>query len=139
VSKKSEQSARKEARKTRGKKAYRRGLWAEGFCRAVLWLKGYRIVAARYKTRHGEIDLIVARGRTLAFVEVKARPDAARAGEAISRPQQERLARAASAFLARARGLSFYDVRFDAMLVLPWRWPVHIQGAFVPSETSFSA
>lgn len=116
----------------RGLTAYKRGHGAETLCRIALWLKGYRIIASRYKTHQGEIDLIALRGRTLAFIEVKARPDVRQASEAVSAHQKVRLARTGSLFLARQRGFSGFDVRFDVMLVLPWRWPIHIQNAFEP-------
>ena len=50
-----------------------RGLRAETLALIVLMLKGYRPLARRYAAAGGEIDLIVARGDTIAFVEVKAR------------------------------------------------------------------
>ena len=36
-------------------------------------LKGYRILARRYRTPHGEIDIVARRQQLIAFVEVKAR------------------------------------------------------------------
>ncbi len=114
----------------RGEASYRRGLWAEALCRLALRLKFYRIIASRAKTPLGEIDLIAARGRSLAFIEVKARPEEAVAAEAVSCRQKERISRAARAFLARHPFYATYDMRFDVMLVLPRRWPRHIQNAF---------
>ncbi|MFA6279608.1 MAG: YraN family protein [Bdellovibrionales bacterium] len=122
----------KTTKEQRGLSAHRRGHWAETLCRVALWSKGYRIIATRYKTHQGEIDLIVMRGKTLAFIEVKARPDTRQASEAVSDHQKVRLARTGSLFLARQRGFSGFDIRFDVMLVLPWHWPVHIQNAFEP-------
>ena len=54
-------------------KAYRRGLFAETVAALLLRLKGYAIVARRYKTPVGEIDLVALKGKRLAFVEVKRR------------------------------------------------------------------
>ena len=54
-------------------KAYRRGHRGEWLAAAALLLKGYRIVARRYRTRLGEVDLIARRGRLVLFVEVKVR------------------------------------------------------------------
>src|SRR5215216_6428773 len=56
---------------------------------AALMLKGYRPLARRYAAVGGEIDLIMARGRTIAFVEVKARPQADVASEAIGARKRE--------------------------------------------------
>ena len=80
--------------------AERHGHRSEAIAAWWLRLKLYRIVARRYRTAAGEIDLIVRRGRTLVFVEVKARADFRVAAEAVSPRQQHRIARAASQFLA---------------------------------------
>jgi len=93
-------------------------------------LKGYRIIASRYRTPLGEIDIVAARGRVLALVEVKARSSRRAAAEALSQHQQERLQRAAAAFLARYPFFNQHSTRFDLMLVTPWRWPHHIIGAW---------
>ena len=53
--------------------AFFRGHSAERFAAMVLLLKGFRIVARRYRTRLGEIDLIARRGNLVLIVEVKAR------------------------------------------------------------------
>ena len=66
--------------------AERRGRRAETLAAWYLRLKGYRILARRYRTPVGEIDLIVRRGRLVAFVEVKRRPTEAEAAEAVTRP-----------------------------------------------------
>ena len=122
----------KSSRSQRGLVAYKRGHFAEWLCLLSLWLKGYKIIATRYKTHQGEIDLVACRGKTLAFIEVKARPDELAAGQAVSQHQQTRLARTGALFLSRQRGFSRFAVRFDVMLVLPWRWPKHIENAFSP-------
>ena len=57
----------------RRRAAYRHGHLAEAAALLLLLAKGFRPLARRYKTPLGEIDLIVKRGRTIAFVEVKAR------------------------------------------------------------------
>lgn len=117
-------------RSSRGKKAHKRGTRAEKLCCWILRLKGYKILATRYKTHQGEIDIVALRGVNLAFIEVKSRPDLAAASEAVSPQQQERLCRTAALFHAHNRGYSRCSMRFDIMLVVPWRWPVHIQNAF---------
>ena len=109
---------------------YKRGPWAEALCGLVLRLKFYRIIARRYKTGLGEIDIIAARGRTLVIIEVKARRTRENAAAAISERQQSRLIRAASVFLAHHPFFQSHDIRFDAMLVSPWGWPVHLENAF---------
>ena len=54
-------------------RAYRHGLFAETVAALLLRLKGHRIVARRYKTPVGEIDLVALKGKRLAFIEVKRR------------------------------------------------------------------
>jgi putative endonuclease len=53
--------------------AFRTGLSAESRAAAYLMAKGYRILAKRYRTPHGEIDIVAKRRNLIAFVEVKAR------------------------------------------------------------------
>ena len=53
--------------------AFRTGLSAESRAAAYLMLKGYRILAKRFRTPHGEIDIVARRRHLLVFVEVKAR------------------------------------------------------------------
>jgi len=87
--------------------------------RRALWyfrLRGYRIVARNLRTANGEIDLIVRRLRTLAFVEVKTRQSlgAGAPHQAVDRDKQRRIVGLAEAFLRR------YDagdcrIRFDVV------------------------
>ena len=121
------------ARQTEAKRAAeRRGHAAEA--KALWWLrlKGYRLVARRFRSPAGEIDLIVRRGRTLVFVEVKAREGAAEAAEAIGARQQQRILRTAEAFLQRRPELAALDQRFDAVFVAPGHRPRHQPDAWRP-------
>ncbi len=112
--------------------AWRFGRMAETFCVWQLRLKGYRILARGFTVPVGEIDIVAKRGGTLAMVEVKARRDLATAAESLSRRQQDRIARAAAAFLKVRPGCDGLDVRFDVMLVRPWRPAVHLTDAWRP-------
>jgi putative endonuclease len=114
----------------RRRAAYRRGRWSEALCRLSLRLRGYHILARGWRSPLGEIDIVARRDSVLAIVEVKARRDLATAGEALSVRQQRRLERAAAAFVARHPDLGTLPVRFDLMLVVPWRWPHHIADAW---------
>lgn len=64
-------------------RAYRHGLFAETIAALMLRAKGHRILARRYKTPVGEIDLVALKGRRLAFVEVKHRRTIGDAGWAL--------------------------------------------------------
>lgn len=113
------------------RRSYRRGLFAEALAAASLRLKGYRILARRFRAPVGEIDLVARRGAHYAFVEVKAR---AETGEVLTARQRARIHRAAEAWLAAAslRGAlpDEFSASFDLILVTPWRWPRHMPGAF---------
>lgn len=115
---------------TRRRAAFRRGDRAELLCLWQLRLKGYRILARRYRTPVGEVDLIVRRGGVLAAVEVKARADFATAGEAVSVRQRQRVARALEHFLGGRPELARLSLRFDVMLVAPRRLPRHLVDAW---------
>jgi len=116
--------------RARRRAAHAKGHRAELAAAAVLTLKGYRILARRYRCAAGEIDLVARRGRRYAFVEVKVRPSAEAGALAVSVQQQHRIARAAEHWLARNAAAGDYDVSFDVVLVTPWAWPRHVAGAF---------
>ena len=116
------------------RRAYRRGRWSEALCRLVLMLKGYRIVASGYRVQVGEIDIVARRGRTLAIVEVKARKTLRDAAESILPRQQRRIARATTALLAQRPSLRGLLLRFDVMLVQPWRLPRHVTNVWQLGE-----
>ncbi|HRD78560.1 MAG TPA: YraN family protein [Hyphomicrobiaceae bacterium] len=111
---------------------YRRGHTSEWLAAAVLMAKGYRILARRYRTHGGEIDLVAVRGQRLAFVEVKRRRTRAEAEAAIEEVQSRRLGVAVDHWLARHAGYREHEIGLDAVLVLPWRWPIHIENALAP-------
>jgi putative endonuclease len=111
-------------------KAYRRGHRGEWLAALALWLKGFRVVASRYRTRAGEIDLIARRGDLVLIVEVKARPTLAAAMEAVSGTAERRIEAAADLWLSRQRDAARLSVRFDLVAIIPWRWPVHVANIF---------
>jgi putative endonuclease len=114
------------------RRADRAGRLAETLCALSLRLRGYRILARRLRTPVGELDIVARRGRLLVFVEVKARATLALAAESIAARQRLRVERAAGAYLALNPGLADLDMRFDAMLVAPRRWPRHVVDAWRP-------
>ena len=112
------------------RKAYRRGHSSEWLAAAALMLKGFRIVARRYRTKLGEIDLIARRGDLVLIVEVKARKTLIEAMEAIAYESERRIEGAADLWLARQKDYAKLSMRFDMVAVLPWRWPVHVENVF---------
>lgn len=111
-------------------RAWRHGRAAEAIAAGLLRLTGWRVLARNWRCPAGEIDIIAQRRHMLAFIEVKTRDELAMAGEAIGANQRARISRAASLFLARHPALATLDMRFDAILIRPWRWPVHIRDAW---------
>jgi len=110
--------------------AFRLGLSAESRAAAYLIAKGYRIVARRWRSPVGEVDIIARRRQVLIFVEVKARARLDDAAESVTERQQRRIAAAAAAWLAEHPDDVNSDIRFDAVLVAPRRLPRHIPAAF---------
>jgi putative endonuclease len=110
--------------------AFRFGLSAESRAAAYLIAKGYRILARRFKTPVGEIDIVARRRGVLVFVEVKAREKLADAAESIGRRQQQRIIAAAEFWLAGHPDDVTSDMRFDVVLVAPRHLPVHLMAAF---------
>jgi putative endonuclease len=112
------------------KAAFKLGVSAEGRAALLLAAKGYREVARRWRSPVGEVDLVVRRGRTLVFVEVKARPRIDDAAWSVLTRQKRRIVAAAEAWLAAHPEHAGYDIRFDAVLVAPGRLPQHLVAAF---------
>ncbi len=113
--------------------AYKWGRFAETLCLWLLRVKGYRILAHGYKQKTGEIDIIAKRGQLIVFIEVKARHDYQTASHAITPTQQQRITRSAQAFTSQNPQFAECDLRFDAMLVMPWKLPIHLKDAWRPN------
>ncbi|MGY3449113.1 YraN family protein [Bradyrhizobium sp. USDA 4353] len=110
--------------------AFRTGLSAEARAAALLIAKGYRILAKRFRTPHGEIDLIARKRGLVAFVEVKARASLDDAAYAVTPRQQQRIIDAAQAWLMAHPDHAELELRFDAILVAPRSLPRHLIAAF---------
>ncbi|NKX15519.1 YraN family protein [Ochrobactrum pseudogrignonense] len=106
--------------------AFFRGHSAERLAAFALMLKGFRIVARRYRTRLGEIDLIARRGNLVLIVEVKARTSVEAAQLAVTPQSMRRIEAAADMWLQRQKDYAQLSLRFDLVAVLPRRWPKHV-------------
>ncbi len=102
-----------------------RGRRAEALAAWWLRLHGWRILGQRVRNPRGEVDLIARRGKTLIFVEVKARVSAANLATAIDERRLRRVAAAAESMIA-TYGKNAENIRIDVILVSPWRWPRHL-------------
>lgn len=106
--------------------AYRFGWWAETVALFYYALRGYYPVARRYKTKMGEVDLIVASRRRIIFVEVKAR----KRGDTkfpLHPKQLERIQHAVLLFVAKYPRFAKVDSQIDLLLVAPWGWPRRVR------------
>ncbi|MBV2142327.1 YraN family protein [Falsochrobactrum sp. TDYN1] len=114
--------------------AFFRGHRAERLAALALMLKGFRIVARRYRTRLGEIDLIARRGHLVLIVEVKARANIEAAHLALTPQAMRRIEAAADLWLQRQPDHAHLSLRFDLVAVLPRRWPRHVPAFFTSAE-----
>jgi putative endonuclease len=111
------------------RRRHRRGLAAELIVAILLTVTGHRSLARRFKSPVGEVDIIAVRGRRVAFVEVKRRPTSEDCEAAITGELRKRVRRAAALWLARNPPFQTYDVGFDLVFVVPWRFPTIMHDA----------
>jgi len=115
------------------RRAERAGRLAERAAELLLALRGFRAVARRFRAAGGEIDLVVRRGRLLAFVEVKRRARMEDALSAVDYRARRRIEAAADAFRAARPDLADLDARFDIVAIagLAAR---HVPGAWIEGD-----
>lgn len=105
--------------------AEKRGRGAETLACWYLRLKGWAILARRVRVRGGEVDIVARRGRTLAFIEVKARASDEEAGWSLDEWRIRRVIAAAEQLSARYMREGD-EMRIDAVFIVPRRWPRHL-------------
>lgn len=118
--------------------AYKFGLQAEKIAALYLRLKGYRILAERYRILQGEIDLLAKKGNTLVAVEVKARKNLSECEYSITPGKQQKILQAMTHILSHSApgkiaGLgnaADHNIRFDAVWIVPGHWPRHLKDAW---------
>ena len=125
-----ERATRSEQRSRRARRSGLSGRRAEWL--AILWLtgKGYWLLERRFGGKGGEIDIVMRRGRTVAFVEVKARGRLEDALMAVTAEKQRFVERRVRQWLARNPWAMGYDLRADAVYLAPWHRPRHVPAAF---------
>lgn len=115
-------------RQAKGGAAFKAGHAGEWLAALWLMLKGYQILGFRLKTRSGEIDLLVRRGRVLAVVEVKRRARMDLAVLALNPAQHDRLVAAGEAVRRNRPALQALELRIDMVALAPGRFPRHLRG-----------
>jgi putative endonuclease len=112
------------------RKALRRGYFSEYLAALSLMLRGYRILAMRYKVKAGEIDIIARKGDLVSFIEVKARATSLDSVFAVSGLSQTRIRNASLHWLKTRADAGQLSYSYDIIAVRPWRWPEHFKDAF---------
>lgn len=110
--------------------AEKRGRGAESLACWFLRLKGWRVLARRARVAGGEVDIVARRGRTLAFVEVKARATGEAAALSLDAYRLRRVATAAERLAPRFMRPGD-EVRIDAIIVVAGRWPRHMANVWL--------
>jgi putative endonuclease len=123
-----------ELRRGRSLKNRSSGAWGEELALRYLTRQGYTLVERNYRTRYGELDLVVRSGTTLVFVEVKLRRTTGFGDplEAVTPHKQARIRSLAERYLLD-REPAFDTVRFDVVGILLGKGPPnvrHIEDAF---------
>ncbi|MEO1748688.1 MAG: YraN family protein [Pseudomonadota bacterium] len=114
------------------RQAERRGRRAEILAELALLFRGFRVVARRFKTKAGEVDLIARRGTLVLMVEVKARRTLSDAMEAVTPTALRRIEAAGDIWAGRQPDYGQLSIRYDLIAVLPRRWPVHVPSIYTP-------
>jgi len=115
--------------KTQKHSTYLYGIKQEKIAEIFLKIKGYKIIANRYKNPFGEIDIIARKGKTLVFVEVKARKNNELIETILRTKQVQRIKNSAEIFLAN-NDFSECDIRFDLILFSKTKIPIHYKNYF---------
>jgi putative endonuclease len=117
-------------------KAYKLGLRAEKIAVIFLRLKGYRIIAQRYRNHKGEIDILAVKGKILAVVEVKARRSLSECSYSITPWKQQKILGAIECLTSSHNRIAALAkagermIRFDVIWVLPMCLPKHLKDAW---------
>lgn len=97
---------------------YELGIVGENLAVETLTARGYAVLERRYRTDHGEIDIIALDGETLVFVEVRAKAtdECGTAAESVTGTKQRQVARMAAEYLARHQ-VTDRACRFDVVAI----------------------
>lgn len=116
-------------------KTYLTGIIGEFFAIVIYFFKGYRLLKRRYKSKLGEIDLILRNSNRIIFCEVKTRLKINLKEyditNIVTKYQQDRIIRSANSFMQKSRRYKNMEYRFDIMIVTSfYKLPLHIKNAF---------
>ena len=108
-----------------------RGVRAEALAASYLKKAGFEILRKRYKTKFGEIDLILQKADLICFVEVKARKNIAEALESVTLRAQNRIEKSALFFISENPDYVGFNMRFDVVAITGDGVITHLDNAWV--------
>lgn len=113
------------------------GAWGEALAAEYLQKKHYKLLATGYRSRFGEIDLIVADRKYLVFVEVKLRKDDhfATAAEFVHNRKQNRLRTTAEYYLSESP--TNLQPRFDVIEIYAPEGTATVKPKIIHLEDAF--
>lgn len=96
-----------------------KGKWAEKTALVFLQKQGLVLIEKNYRTRSGEIDLIMQDNNTIAFIEVRYRSSDSyvKAVETIDRRKCERIIRTSQHYLLTCHQPGGFTCRFDVITI----------------------
>lgn len=113
------------------KQAYRLGIYAEWLTIIYYRSQGYKLLRWRYLCPRGEIDLIFRKRRFIICVEVKSRRYFDQGlPKLIPINKRKRIENSLRYFISYHKQYQKCAVRFDAVFIRPWRWPIRIKNAW---------
>lgn len=110
---------------------YAKGVDAEGQAAAYLGGQGFEIISRRYKTKFGEIDLVVKKGDLICFVEVKRRGSLEEALSSITPRNRRRIEQSALYFGVDFPEYAQCDLRFDVIAITGDGQITHLDNAWL--------
>jgi putative endonuclease len=95
------------------------GKQAESLACEYLQRQGLHDIERNYRTRTGEVDLIMQDGRTLVFVEVRFRsnPNYGSGADSVTRRKQDKLINTALYYLQQHPHYAHWETRFDVVSI----------------------
>lgn len=113
---------------------FAKGVAAEDLAAQHLMAKGFEILDARFKTKFGEIDLIIKKAKLICFVEVKTRQSIEEALHSITPRAQKRIEQSALYFLSQNSQYESFDLRFDVIAITAPFDILHLDNAWETSS-----
>ena len=106
-----------------------RGRWAESLARNFLLNEGLELLGENFRTRRGEIDIVMRDGETTVFIEVRfrGRSSFATGAESVDHGKRRRIARAAEVYLQRFPAAAERPCRFDVVSISEAGAPARIR------------